>query len=89
MFNPILFWDAQHVDFVKNANYVIARVLDFGDVNDIKRLRKIYPAKKIIEVVKKKRGLMPQTGKFWAVYFGIPLREIACLKKYYQRTRSR
>ncbi len=86
IFNPILFWDAQKLDSVKNAHYVIARVLDFGDGNDIKRLREMYPPEKIIEVIKKKRGLLPQTGKFWAVYFGIPFEEIACLKKYYQRT---
>ncbi|MGB9720670.1 MAG: DUF6922 domain-containing protein [bacterium] len=82
IFNPILFWDAQHVDYVKNADYVIVRILDCGDGNDIKRLKKIYPAEKIIEVFKKRRGLMAKTGKFWAIYFGIPLEEIACLKRY-------
>lgn len=89
IFNPILFWDAKEIDSIKNANYVIARILDFGDWNDIKKLMSMYPVEKIIEVVKKKRGLMPQTGKFWAIYFGIPFEEIACLKKYYQKTRSK
>lgn len=84
--NPILFWDAEDIDIERNACYVIARVLDFGNEKDIKTLRAIYSDKKIIEVIKKRRGLMPQTAKFWAVYFKIPLKEITCLKKYYQRT---
>lgn len=86
IFNPSLFWDAKNIDSIKNATYVIARILDFGDWDDIKKLKAMYPVEKILEVIKKKRGLMPQTGKFWAVYLGIPFEEIACLKKYYPKT---
>ena len=88
IFNPVLFWDAENIDVERNANYVIARVLDYGDEKDIKALRITYPDEKLIEVIKKRRGLMPQTGKFWAVYFKIPHEEIACLKMYYQKTPS-
>lgn len=84
VFNPVLFWDADEIDIERNASYVIARILDYGDEKDIKLLREIYPDKKLIEVVRKSRALMPQTGKFWAIYFNIPPMEIACLRAYYQ-----
>lgn len=89
IFNPALFWDAEDIDLEKNAGYIIARVLDFGNGKDIATLRSIYPDEKIIEVIKKRRGLMPKTAKFWAVYFKIPLEEITCLKMYYQKMPSR
>ncbi len=89
IFNPTLFWDAEDIDLEKNSSYIIARVLDFGDEKDVATLRAIYPDEKIKEVIKKRRGLMPKTAKFWAVYFGIPLKEIACLKMYHQKMRSK
>ncbi|MEW6609018.1 MAG: hypothetical protein AB1414_16495 [bacterium] len=86
IFNPVLFWDTEDIDIEKNAGYIISRVLDFGDEKDIKILRTLYPDEKLIEVIKKRRGLMPQTAKFWAVYFNIPTEEITCLKMYYPKT---
>jgi hypothetical protein len=84
IFNPVLFWDAGGVDPVRNAGYVISRVMNFGDWHDIEKLYTLYPISKLIETVKKNRGLLPQAGKYWAIHFNIPLREVACLKKYYQ-----
>ncbi len=85
IFNPVLFWDAEDIDMERNDDFIIARVLDYGDENDIKVLRSLYPDEKLIEVIRKRRGLMPQTGKFWAVYFKIPVKEITCLRTYYQK----
>mgnify|MGYP001558700992 CR=1 FL=1 len=85
VFNPVLFWDADEIDIERNASYIITRILDYGNEKDIKLLRGIYPDKKLIEVVRKSRVLMPQTGKFWAIYFNIPPMEIACLRAYYQK----
>ena len=51
IFNPSLFWDADEIDPEKHAAYVIARVLDFGDVEDVRKLRGIYPDEKIKEVI--------------------------------------
>ena len=85
LFRHSLFWDADKIDVVKHAAYVISRVLDYGEIEDIKALRKIYPDEKIIEVIRTKRNIFPQTGKYWAIKFGIPLNEIACLKRFYTR----
>ena len=86
MFRPTLFWDADSIDASDHAHYIIARILDYGDMNDVRTLRKIYSDEKIIEVIRTRRGLLPQTGKYWAVKFNIPLNEVPCLKKYYQKT---
>lgn len=83
VFDSALFWDAEEIDLQKHSAYVIARVLDYGDWKDVKILRTIYSDAEIIDVIKKRRGLMRQTGKYWAVIFNLPLEEIACLKRYY------
>jgi len=85
LFRPSFFWDADEIDADKHAAYVIGRILDYGDFDDIAVLRKLYPDEKIIEVVRTRRGLIPQTGKYWAVKFNIPFNEVSCLRKYYPR----
>jgi hypothetical protein len=85
LFRPTLFWDADEIDSVQHAAYVIARVLDYGDVNDVRVLRGLYPDRKIIDVIISRRNLLPRTGKFWAVKFNIPVTEIPCLRKYYPK----
>lgn len=85
IFNPALFWDAEDIDFEKHAGYIIARVLDYGDEKDVKTLRTLYTDEELIKVIKKRRGLMPQTARFWATYFKIPIEEIVCLRMYYQK----
>ena len=87
IFRPSLFWDAGEIDVVQHAAYVTARVLDFGNIEDIHALRKIYPDEKIVETVRTRRNLLPKTGKYWAVKLNIPLEEVPCLKKYYHLKR--
>lgn len=87
IFSPSHFWDAGEIDAVQHAAYVIARVLDFGNIEDVHALRKIYPDEKIVETVRTRRNLLPKTGKYWAVKLNIPLEEVPCLKKYYHLKR--
>jgi len=75
LFDPTLFWDAESVDIEQHGDYIIARVLDFGDEKDVKRLREIYSNDELINVIRTRRGLLPITKRFWSVYFNIPLRE--------------
>ena len=73
IFDPTLFWDAELVDIEQHAEYIIARVLDFGDEKDLKTLRGIYADKKLIGVVRKRKGLSSMTRRFWSIYFNITL----------------
>ncbi len=76
LFDPTLFWDAESVDIEQHADYIIARVLDFGDEKDLKTLRGIYADKKLIGVVRKRKGLLSMTRRFWSVYFNITPSEL-------------
>jgi len=71
IFDPTLFWDAKEIDIRRHADYIIARVLDFGDEKDVRRLREIYSDHELMEVVRTKRGLLPITKRFWSIYFNM------------------
>ena len=85
LFRASLFWDADQIDPVVHAPYVIGRVLDYGDKEDVRRLMQMYAREDIVAVIKTKKGLFPKTGKYWAVKFSIPLSEVPCLNKYYHK----
>lgn len=77
IFDPTLFWDAKDIDMRRHADYIIARVLDFGDEKDLRRLREIYSDHELMKVVRTKRGLLPITKRFWSVYFNMASSEEA------------
>jgi hypothetical protein len=72
IFSQGLFWDAEEIDLDLHSDYVIARVLDFGDEEDLKKLRLFFPDEKLIQVIKERRGLHPMTVRFWSIYFNLP-----------------
>jgi hypothetical protein len=71
IFGTGLFWDTEEIDLIKNADFIIARVLDFGDQKDLKKLRDLYQDDKLVEVIRSKRDLHPMTRRFWSVYFNL------------------
>ncbi|MHC9539280.1 MAG: hypothetical protein AB9903_07140 [Vulcanimicrobiota bacterium] len=71
-FNPALFWDAGELHPEENDEYIIRRVLEYGDEKDIKTLRSLYDDEKIISVVTERRGLSSRTRNFWCRYFNLP-----------------
>lgn len=64
-----LFWDTNpdKIDTEKNAQYVIERVLDFGNDGEVKWLYHFYDTSLIKDVVTKSRSLMPKTKNLWTL----------------------
>jgi hypothetical protein len=59
--DPTLFWNAEDIGTGCHADCIIARVLDFGDEMDVKRLKEIYSDDEIINPIRTRRGLLPIT----------------------------
>jgi len=82
-----LFWDVDKgtVDIKVHRPYIIRRIMDYGDIEDVKWMLKIYSTEEIREVVQKSRGLSRKSAHFWAAYFGIAKEEVECLKTSYPK----
>ncbi len=80
-----LFWDVNKEDVGLKAHhaYIIRRILDYGEIEDIKWMLSTYSKEEIVKVIKKSRGLSRKSAYFWSAYFGIPQKEIACLIRPY------
>jgi hypothetical protein len=77
-----LFWDVKkdEVDIELHRSYIIRRIMDFGNMNDVKWMLETYSPEEIVEVVKRSKGLSRKSARFWSAYYDIPPEEIACLK---------
>lgn len=77
-----LFWDVkkEEVNLELHYPYIISRIMDFGNEEDVQWMLKTFSQEQIKEVVKKRKGLSKKSAIFWSVYLGIPRGEIECLK---------
>ena len=66
-FRPTLFWDVdpKTIDYKKHARYIIERVVDFGNDQEVHWMWKAYPLKLIRAVVKTARSLNPVSKPLW------------------------
>lgn len=66
-FRQSLFWDTDpnKIDFNKNAQYVIERIMDFGRDDEVRWLWNYYDKALMRKVVLESRSLRPQSKALW------------------------
>ncbi len=64
---PVLFWDVplEHIDVHQHADWVIARVLWRGSLDDVRRIIRVYGARRVAAVAQNHGGLPPSFRPFW------------------------
>ena len=75
-----LFWDTDFdtIDWDKNYQWVICRVLDRGGLNDWHEMKRYYGIERILEAAKTARYLSKKTVHFLSNAFEIPLTDFRC-----------
>jgi hypothetical protein len=80
VFHKRIFWDVnfEKIDYDAKASFVIERVFERGDVDDIRNCRRYYGDDKVREVLLKAKFL-PLTRLYLAsAVIGRPLNEFRC-----------
>ncbi|MFM2327529.1 MAG: hypothetical protein RIR31_1731 [Bacteroidota bacterium] len=80
--NKRIFWDvdAEKLDFEKKASFIIERVFERGDVEDIRMCRRFYGDEKIAIVLINAKWLMPETIYLAAALFNNNPEDYRCYK---------
>lgn len=78
-----LFWDVNLETFspLEHPDYVIFRVLEYGDVPAVYWMRQTFPETEVRRVLLTEGRLTPKSANFWALVYKIPSGEIAALMK--------
>lgn len=80
-----LFWDVSEIDLEKNSNFVISRILEFGDLDDIRWAFAFYGRERIKQAFLDMRSLDKKSLYFWSRYFNL---ENECLKNQLAKKQS-
>lgn len=80
IFNQRIFWDVDfdRIDYEAKANFVIERVFERGDVDDIRQCRRYYGDEKVTKALISAKYLPLHTLQFVSAIFQIPLNEFRC-----------
>lgn len=80
IFERRIFWDVnfEQIDYDAKANFVIERVFERGDVEDIRQCRRYYGDEKVTDALLKAKYLPLHTTHFVSSIFNIPLEEFRC-----------
>lgn len=83
------FWevDIKKIDKNKSKDYIIARILEYGDIKALRWLLQNYQARSIKNVLMKSRQFSEKTANFWAQYFDLDKNKVLCLNKSFLKRR--
>ena len=84
MTKPILakriFWDVdfEKIDYHRDYNAVIERAFEWGDIEDIRQVRRFYGDDKVIKSLTSAKYLFDKTLHFCSAIFEIPKDKFRC-----------
>lgn len=82
VFNKRIFWDVnfEQIDYDAKSNFVIERVFERGDVDDIRQCRRYYGDEKVTEALLNAKYLPLHTIHFASAVINKPIEEFRCYK---------
>jgi len=80
VFEKRIFWDVdfEKLDYDAKANFVIERVFERGDVEDIRQCRRYYGDEKVTEALLKAKFLPEHTIYFASAVINKPVESFRC-----------
>ncbi len=81
-----LFWDhpLSDTDFEKHPVWLVERVLEYGNLEDIQVLREVMGKKAFLQAAAAAHRISPRTRNFWSQI--LELEGVSCTKKYSRNT---
>jgi hypothetical protein len=87
------FWDTDvsKLDLQKHKKYIIERILEYGDIKEVRWLFSNFEKEDIVEVLKKSRRISVKTGNYFYIILKLnePKENFECLKKPYTQKQYR
>ncbi len=79
-FSKLIFWDVHpnELDFAKNGEFIVERVMRYGDLNDWRILKRVYGKKKIGDIALQIRNLDDFSLSFLSTVLKIPEKRFRC-----------
>ena len=85
-----LLWDTDRetLDYKKSADFIIGRVLDFGNLEEWRSVRDFYGLAQIKRAALKHVFSDSKGANFWSLALDIPLKNLRCTRKPLLKTQK-
>lgn len=86
-----LLWDVDisSIDLEKHYKYVIERIIEYGDVAEVKWMQKTFSKDQIIEILKTSKRISAKSGNFFAIKYNLSKEELECLRNPFTQKQNR
>lgn len=83
--------DPSKLDIQKHKEYIVERILEFGDIPQINWMFSTYKKQDIVEVLKKSKRISEKSGNFFYIILNLnePEENFECLRKPYTQKQNR
>ena len=80
------FWDVEFskLDKKNHSQFIIERILEYGDRRAVKWMEGNFKLNKIKEVICQSKNLSLRSANFWQFIFNLNKNDILCLRKSFQ-----
>ena len=85
------FWDVKpkEISPKKDKKFIIERLLEYGDLEEMRWIQKNFNIDDIKEVLITSRKISPKTGVFFSLYFSLPKEQLECIKNPFIQKQNR
>jgi hypothetical protein len=86
-----LLWDIdlEDLSFDKHYKFIIERILEYGDFDELRWMENQFSQEEIIETLKESTRLSAKTANYFSIVYKIPPNQIKCLKKPFTQKQNR
>jgi hypothetical protein len=77
-FSAVLFWDTGQIDWERDAEWLVERVVEMGTLDDFIKIIHFYSYDKVKTILLNSRRLNERDLHFCSVYFDIEKSRFAC-----------
>ncbi len=86
-----LFWDTDfdRLRVTGHERYIIERVLEYGDVPEVRWMMRRFSREQIVEVLRRSRRFSLKSARFWAFILDVPPEEVRCLSASFRQQPGR
>ena len=81
--------DQKQLSATNHQQFIIERVLEYGDQQAFNWLKQNYNKEQIGQVLKTSRRISAKTGNFYALIYQLDKKELLCLQQPYTQKQNR
>lgn len=86
-----LLWDIDisTIDLDKHYKFIIERVIEYGDIEEVKWMQSTFSKDQIIETLKTSKRISAKSGNFFAIKYNLSKEELECLRNPFTQKQNR